>query len=880
MSDEQNPYVVYPDGGLDRRPRYYDGQFLKSADFIDEQRYHIDRHRRHVHAMVDAGVVAGLEVTGGTDVVTVAPGAAVDASGRQLVLLTTEQRLIAQADRGQVLTLFIRYAEAPADEAAAEQGTTGFTRFHEMPAIEYVREGTAFDGVVLARVVVDGAGAATADGTVRPRAGLRLPGPTPLTVHANEADPGRATINAALKVQVPAGTAHNETSPALDVIGHGRVTGALIVGQTGRTGYKDVTADANDVIVNGQLAAGGSGGSAIFKLGIGYEPPSGGEGTLISRTLGVGRTTVDAGYVMQVTGASKLEGTARVTGATALENRLDVAGYGAFAQGISVAGVLSAQGNVNVTGVLATSATVNVGRWLNVGESITATNHTTVGGNLTVGGQSNFSGGLNLNGVVLDLGAGAADRVSHAGKIGYQTFSGDSLDIVGAGTAYANRKVRLYAQGGTTSDGPIDVKNITATGLAVNGSATVSSNLAVTGNARVTGTATITGATTVTGALATDANLSVGGGLLDLGAGQANREINAGKIGYQTFSGDSLDVVGAGATRVTRKVRVFAEGGLRIEGTITANNGLDVADNGVFRKGLVIGQTETTGYQGVVQDGNDLVVNGQFAAGGSGGAAMFSLGVGTASPGNNEGRLLVGERLGIGTTSPGVPLHVNGNATVEGVLRVNNTLMVEEGTGNGIRWDNNIAGGSGDWAGLRYWVESGENTRFELGTGNDANDILVLKQNDSDVITLRSRRTGIGTSNPEALLHVNGDIKISSNDWAVRAPGDQVRVVWGKVKSDGTKWAGQGFTCWQYSVSGSAKTGVYQINFDVSFSSEPCVIATQHYPTDSNSSNSWGNTRDNAMVARVYNNWCQIVTGDGDGDRKWRSFHFIAIGPV
>ena len=114
---------------------------------------------------------------------------------------------------------------------------------------------------------------------------------------------------------------------------------------------------------------------------------------------------------------------------------------------------------------------------------------------------------------------------------------------------------------------------------------------------------------------------------------------------------------------------------------------------------------------------------------------------------------------------------------------------------------------------------------------------------------------------------------------AMNTVGDTLHV-WGKVKSDGTKWAGQGFTCWQYSVSGSAKTGVYQINFDVSFSSEPCVIATQHYPTDSNSSNSWGNTRDNAMVARVYNNWCQIVTGDGDGDRKWRSFHFIAIGPV
>ncbi|MDJ0703456.1 MAG: hypothetical protein QNJ46_09270 [Leptolyngbyaceae cyanobacterium MO_188.B28] len=59
------------------------------------------------------------------------------------------------------------------------------------------------------------------------------------------------------------------------------VSKALIVGQTSATGYKSVTADDNDLVVNGQFAAGGSGGSAIYKLGVGYAPPSQGEGTLV-----------------------------------------------------------------------------------------------------------------------------------------------------------------------------------------------------------------------------------------------------------------------------------------------------------------------------------------------------------------------------------------------------------------------------------------------------------------------------------------------------------------------------------------------------------------------------------------------------------------------
>ena len=61
-------------------------------------------------------------------------------------------------------------------------------------------------------------------------------------------------------------------------------------------------------------------------------------------------------------------------------------------------------------------------------------------------------------------------------------------------------------------------------------------------------------------------------------------------------------------------------------------------------------------------------------------------------------------------------------------------------------------------------------------------------------------------------------------------------------------------------------------------SSRPCIVVTQHYPNDVDNSNSFGNTKDNAIVARVDKSWAIIVTGESDGDRRYRSFEFIAIG--
>ncbi|MCC3158737.1 H-type lectin domain-containing protein [Hymenobacter sp. 15J16-1T3B] len=89
-------------------------------------------------------------------------------------------------------------------------------------------------------------------------------------------------------------------------------------------------------------------------------------------------------------------------------------------------------------------------------------------GNVAVGSTS-----------TLELGYGVGGKEVNAGKIGYQTFTADALDVVGAGTSGSNRKVKLWAEGGTELAGGLRVN-----GLAGSGSrpvlADASGNLAAT----------------------------------------------------------------------------------------------------------------------------------------------------------------------------------------------------------------------------------------------------------------------------------------------------------------------------------------------------------------------------------------------------------------
>ncbi|MGD9528300.1 MAG: hypothetical protein AB7V44_16065, partial [Pseudonocardia sp.] len=83
MAEYTQPDVV------NKRVRFFDGQFLSDQDFVDEQRYHLDRQRRLPTLVGVQGVVHGLAVVHtGTDRLTVGAGLAVDGRGRQLLVET------------------------------------------------------------------------------------------------------------------------------------------------------------------------------------------------------------------------------------------------------------------------------------------------------------------------------------------------------------------------------------------------------------------------------------------------------------------------------------------------------------------------------------------------------------------------------------------------------------------------------------------------------------------------------------------------------------------------------------------------------------------------------------------------------------------------
>ena len=109
---------------------------------------------------------------------------------------------------------------------------------------------------------------------------------------------------------------------------------------------------------------------------------------------------------------------------------------------------------------------------------------------------------------------------------------------------------------------------------------------------------------------------------------------------------------------------------------------VDEDGNVTVGQALLVGQGEPEGYQGVTADYNDLIVNGQLAAGGAHVSAIHNLGVGYGPPGASagEGSLNVKGKVGIGTESPQTALDVVGDVNVEGdIVLEDGALRIPEG---------------------------------------------------------------------------------------------------------------------------------------------------------------------------------------------------------
>ncbi len=165
---------------------YFERQFLRAQDLIDEQDYAQDRRTRLVRLLHTPGVAEGLVVSAGgaAGTISVAAGTAIDTSGRLIVLLTpitVNLRTDATA-----ATVFISYSEAAAIPSS-DPGITGNTRIIETPVITLVLTAPApaeqppAGGVPLANLGLNNGqltpalpGASNPDNTVRAHAGTVL----------------------------------------------------------------------------------------------------------------------------------------------------------------------------------------------------------------------------------------------------------------------------------------------------------------------------------------------------------------------------------------------------------------------------------------------------------------------------------------------------------------------------------------------------------------------------------------------------------------------------------------------------------------------------------------------------------------------------------
>ena len=205
------------------------------------------------------------------------------------------------------------------------------------------------------------------------------------------------------------------------------------------------------------------------------------------------------------------------------------------------------------------------------------------------------------------------------------------------------------ALGSATVTGAARLGSATVTGAATLGSATVT-GAATMASANVTGAATL-GSATVTGTTELNGTVKIGtaanpGAVLEFGAGASNKESNAGKIGYGAFlPNDSLDIVGVGAPNTQRKIKLW-----------------DVVETARMSFGTGLADTKIALYAaGAETNGLGYQLN-QFRLHIGSANARFSF---LNAPNGTEVMTVKGDgKVGIGTSSPAVPLHVAGSVNL------------------------------------------------------------------------------------------------------------------------------------------------------------------------------------------------------------------------
>jgi hypothetical protein len=206
-------------GMVTSRVRYFDGQYLKDQDFIDEQNHHTDRQHRHERLLHVAGILEGLNVTVNAGVLTVSPGAAVDDTGRQILLETARTVNVTPTGNGvwRLRMLFDELGDRiPNDNLGAPEAT----RFKQAPIIEVVALNANVPHEVVLGTVRRTAGVVSVDAEGRMYSGLRLPGPnqTSFALRAKgDGSPGWAELSTSLTITGDARVTGNCSTQRLNI---------------------------------------------------------------------------------------------------------------------------------------------------------------------------------------------------------------------------------------------------------------------------------------------------------------------------------------------------------------------------------------------------------------------------------------------------------------------------------------------------------------------------------------------------------------------------------------------------------------------------------------------------------------------------------------
>ncbi|MCL4704860.1 hypothetical protein KJ068_06850 [bacterium] len=137
------------------RLQYFHRQLLEVADFKVEQSYHQEMRRLHNRRLHTWGVVDGLTVSAKDDkTVTIQPGMAMDASGREMEASSAVDELV-PADLGNTLYMIIQHVEV--DTELADGDPNHFKRTVEKFDIQLLPQEKLINGVtvILSRITLE-----------------------------------------------------------------------------------------------------------------------------------------------------------------------------------------------------------------------------------------------------------------------------------------------------------------------------------------------------------------------------------------------------------------------------------------------------------------------------------------------------------------------------------------------------------------------------------------------------------------------------------------------------------------------------------------------------------------------------------------------------